>query len=212
MAEMATRRPARPLPPLLKLVVEMGPLALFFAANTRPQFFAAILPGLDASVPNAGIFIATAVFMLATLAALAVSYALTRHLPVMPLVSGIVVMVFGGLTLWLHDEVFIKMKPTIINGLFGAILLGGLAVGKPLISYVLGAVFDLTPEGWRKLTLRWGLFFVALAILNEIVWRNFSTGTWVNFKVFGTMPLTVLFAASQVPLLMRHEVKRDRNE
>jgi intracellular septation protein len=133
---------------------------------------------------------------------------LTRHLPVMPLVSGVVVLAFGGLTLWLQDETFIKMKPTIINGLFGIVLLGGLAVGRPLITYVLDAVFDLTDEGWRKLTFRWGLFFLFLAVLNEIVWRNVSTDHWVSFKVFGTMPLTFLFAAAQVPLLMRHEAKK----
>jgi intracellular septation protein len=200
--------PRKKLPPLLKLALEMGPLALFFFANARPQMFSGLLRGFDASDPRVGIFTATAVFMVATLVALSVSYALTRHLPVMPLVSGVVVLVFGGLTLWLQDEVFIKMKPTIINSLFGAILLGGLVFGKSLISYVLDAVFDLTEEGWRKLTLRWGIFFLALALLNEIVWRNFSTDFWVSFKVFGTMPLTFLFAASQVPLLMRYEAKR----
>jgi intracellular septation protein len=197
------------LPPLLRITLEMGPLALFFIANTRPQLFSGLISGFDPGDPRIGIFTATAVFMAATLVALAVSYALTRHLPVMPLVSGIVVLIFGGLTLWLKDEIFIKMKPTIINGLFGSILIGGLFFGKSLISYVLDAVFDLTDEGWRKLTLRWGLFFFALAILNEIVWRNFSTDFWVSFKVFGTMPLTFLFAASQVPLLLRYEVKRD---
>ena len=200
--------PRKKLPPLLKLALEMGPLALFFVANARPQLFSGLLRGFDASDPRVGIFTATAVFMIATLVALSVGYALTRHLPVMPLVSGVVVLVFGGLTLWLQDEIFIKMKPTIINSLFGLILLGGLVFGKSLISYVLDAVFDLTDEGWRKLTLRWGIFFLALAVLNEIVWRNFSTDFWVSFKVFGTMPLTFLFAASQVPLLMRYEAKR----
>jgi intracellular septation protein len=203
------RGPKKKLNPVLKLALEMGPLGLFFLANARPGFFAAVLPGLDAGAPNSGIFVATGVFMVATLFALALGYLLTRHLPIMPLVSGLVVLVFGGLTLWLQDEIFIKMKPTIINGLFGAVLLGGLALGKPLISYVLDAVFDLTEEGWRKLTLRWGLFFLVLAGLNEIVWRNFSTDFWVNFKVFGTMPLTFLFAASQVPLLMRYEIRKD---
>jgi|SRR4051812_18103783 intracellular septation protein len=200
--------PINKLPPALKLSLEMGPLALFFLANTRPQLFAAILPATITSHANAGIFIATAVFMVATIVALSISYVLTRHLPVMPLVSGVVVLAFGGLTLWLQDETFIKMKPTIINGLFGIVLLGGLAVGRPLITYVLDAVFDLTDEGWRKLTFRWGLFFLFLAVLNEIVWRNVSTDNWVSFKVFGTMPLTFLFAAAQVPLLMRHEAKK----
>jgi intracellular septation protein len=202
------RDPINRLPPLLKITLEMGPLALFFLANTRPQLFAPLLPGSLAQHPESGIFTATAVFMVATVAALSAGYALTRHLPIMPLVSGVVVLVFGGLTLWLQDEVFIKMKPTIINGLFGVVLLGGLAFGKPLITYVLDAVFNLTDEGWRKLTFRWGVFFLFLAVLNEIVWRNFSTDVWVAFKVFGTMPLTLLFVASQVPLLMRHEAAK----
>jgi intracellular septation protein len=202
------RDPINRLPPLLKITLEMGPLALFFLANTRPQLFAPLLPASIAQHPESGIFTATAVFMIATVAALSVGYALTRHLPIMPLVSGVVVLVFGGLTLWLQDEVFIKMKPTIINGLFGVILLGGLAFGKPLITYVLDAVFNLTDEGWRKLTFRWGLFFLFLALLNEIVWRNVSTDFWVAFKVFGTMPLTLLFVAFQVPLLMRHEAPK----
>jgi len=199
--------PINKVNPVLKLALEMGPLALFFLANARPQLFSAVAPAFAAGTPDAGIFVATVVFMIATLVALAVSYALTRHLPVMPLVSGIVVLIFGGLTLWLKDETFIKMKPTIINGLFGAVLLGGLALGRPLITYVLDAVFNLTDEGWRKLTLRWGIFFLVLALLNEIVWRNFSTDFWVSYKVFGTMPLTFLFAAAQVPLLMRYESK-----
>jgi intracellular septation protein len=124
----------------------------------------------------------------------------------MPLVSGIVVLVFGALTLYLHDEVFIKMKPTIVNTLFGVILLGGLAFGKSLLGYVFHSAFQLDAEGWRKLTLRWGLFFFFLAILNEVVWRNFSTDFWVAFKVWATMPITILFTISQMPLIMRHSL------
>jgi intracellular septation protein len=175
------------LNPVLKLALDLGPLILFFVANSR-----------------FGIFAATAVFMAAIVAALAVAYALTRHLPVMPLVTAIVVLVFGTLTLVLHDELFIKVKPTIIYVLFGGVLLGGLLFGKSLLGVVFDSVFHLTEEGWRKLTLRWALFFLALAVLNEIVWRNFSTDIWVSFKVFGVVPLTFLFAASQYPLLTRY--------
>jgi intracellular septation protein len=133
-----------------------------------------------------------------------VSYVLTRHLPVMPLVTAVVVVVFGGLTLALQNETFIKLKPTIIYVLFGAVLLGGLAFRKPLLGMVFDSVFNLTDEGWRKLTLRWALFFFALAILNEIVWRTQPTDVWVSFKVFGVLPLTFVFGALQYPLLQKY--------
>jgi intracellular septation protein len=197
-----------PLNPVLKLLLDLGPLVLFFLANSHPALFQAlvspILPADILSEHRAGIFTATAVFMVATLAALAISYALTRHLPPVPLVTAAVVLVFGSLTLVLHDELFIKLKPTIIYVLFGGVLLGGLAFGKPLLGMVLDSVFHLTEEGWRKLTLRWALFFFALAILNEIVWRTQSTDVWVTFKVFGVLPLTFVFGALQYPLLMRY--------
>src|SRR6266849_1175959 len=147
-----------PLHPALKLALELGPLVLFFVGNARW-----------------GIFTATAVFMVAILIALAASYALTRRLPIMALVSGVIVTVFGGLTLVLHDETFIKIKPTIIYALFGATLMFGLLFRKPVLEIVFDSVFNLTPEGWRKLTLRWCIFFLAMAVLNEIVWRSVST-------------------------------------
>jgi intracellular septation protein len=173
--------------PGLKLALDLGPLVLFFAANAR-----------------FGIFVATAAFMVAVVIALAVGYALTRHIPVMPLVTAVIVLVFGGLTLALQDELFIKLKPTMIYALFAAVLFGGLAFGKLLLGMVFDSVFDLTDEGWRKLTWRWALFFVAMAVVNEIVWRNFSTDVWVSFKLFGFVPLTFLFAAAQYPLLQRY--------
>jgi intracellular septation protein len=183
--------PERPqLNPLLKLTLDLGPLVLFFIANGRY-----------------GIFTATAAFMVAVLAALAVSYAMTRRLPIMPVVTAIVVVVFGGLTLILHDATFIKVKPTIIYGLFGAILIGGLVFNKHLLGIVFDSLFHLSDQGWRKLTLRWATFFFLLAVLNEIVWRNVSTDTWVTFKVFGVLPLTLLFGALQVPLLKRYAVE-----
>ena len=175
------------LNPGLKLALDVGPLILFFIANQR-----------------FGIFAATGVFMATVLAAIAVSYALTRHIAIMPIVTAAVVLVFGGLTLILHDELFIKLKPTIIYLLFGGVLLGGLAFGKPLLSMVFDSVFHLTEEGWRKLTVRWALFFFALAILNEIVWRTQTTDVWVSFKVFGVVPLTFLFGALQYPLLTKY--------
>ena len=198
------------LHPLLKFVLDIGPLILFFFANARPALFLPVVgPLLPAAVSGekAGIFVATAVFMVAILVALAVSYALTRHLPVMAMVTAVIVVVFGGLTLVLHDETFIKMKPTIIYTMFAVLLLGGLWFNKPLLAIVFDSVFDLTPEGWRKLTLRWAVFFIVLAVLNEIVWRTQTTDFWVSFKVLGIMPLTIVFALAQVPLIMKYELK-----
>lgn len=191
--------PRRHLPPLLKLALEMGPLVVFFLGNAYAERF-----GVH---PESKLFVATGVFIAATAISLGVHFALLRRLPIMPLVSGVVVLVFGGLTLALQDKTFIMMKPTIVNTLFGLVLLGGLAFGKPLLSVVLDSMFALSDEGWRKLTFRWGLFFLALAALNEIVWRTQTEDFWVNFKVFGIMPLTVAFALAQTPLLLKHEKK-----
>jgi len=200
------------LNPFLKLALEMGPLLLFFFANARPALF---MPFVGPLLPQAasgekiGIFVATAVFMVAILISLTVSYALTRHLPVMAMVTAVVVVVFGGLTLVLQDDTFIKMKPTIIYLLFAGVLLGGLAFNRPLLAIVFDSVFDLTEEGWRKLTLRWAIFFLALAALNEIVWRTQTTDFWVSFKVFGVLPLTFIFAGLQYPLLQKYAAKEE---
>jgi len=201
--------PKPQLNPTIKLALDIGPLLLFFLANARPGLFEPwlrpIIPAAVATGERAGIFVATAVFMVAILAALAISYALTRRLPVMALVSAVVVLVFGGLTLMLQDELFIKLKPTIIYLLFAGVLAAGLLFNKPLLAMVFDQMFHLTEEGWRKLTVRWTLFFVALAVLNEIVWRTQSTDTWVTFKVFGVLPLTFVFAALQYPLLVKYD-------
>jgi intracellular septation protein len=197
----------RKLNPWLKLSLEMGPLALFFLANFYGERVAALFPALNSL--GGPIFIATATFIAATLLALAISFALTRRLPLMPFVTAIVVVVFGGMTLYLQDATFIKIKPTIIYVLFGSVLLGGLLFGKAFIGYVFDAVFHLTDEGWRKLTLRWGLFFFALAVVNEILWRAVSTDVWVAFKAFGFLPLTFLFALSQVPLINRYTLAEE---
>src|SRR5215813_8490626 len=161
------------LNPLLKLVLDLGPLLLFFLANSRPALFLPL---------------------------------------VSPMLPADIVLVFGTLTLLLHNEHFIKLKPTIIYLLFGAVLLGGLAAGKPLLGMVFDSVFHLTEEGWHKLTLRWAVFFFALAILNEIVWRSQSTDVWVSFKVFGVVPLTFVFAAFQYPLLTRYAAPENAKE
>jgi intracellular septation protein len=174
---------------LLKLLVEVGPLVVFFVTNAR-----------------AGIYWGTGTFMAATFVSLAASRFLFGRIPVMPLVSGVCVLVFGGLTLWLQDEHFIKIKPTIVNGLFAVALFGGLLAGHSLLRVVFGEVFRLTEDGWRKLTLRWACFFVLLAVLNEIVWRSFSTDVWVSFKLFAIMPLTMVFAIAQIGLLRAYEI------
>lgn len=180
---------------LLKFVVELGPLVVFFLMNSR-----------------AGIFWGTGCFIVATLISLVASRILFGRIPVMPLVSAVVVVVFGGLTLWLQDELFIKLKPTIVNSIFASVLFGGLLFGKSLLSYLFGDVFSLTEEGWRKLTFRWACFFVFLAVLNEFAWRLLTTDQWVSFKVFAIMPITMVFAISQVGLLQRHALEKPSNE
>lgn len=170
-----------------KLAIELGPLLVFFAVNAA-----------------AGIYAATAVFMAATLVALGVAWWRYHKIPIMPLVSGAVVLVFGTLTLYLRDDTFIKLKPTIVYLTFAAFLGAGLMLKKPVLELLLGSVFNLTEPGWRKLTLRWVVFFIAMAVVNEFVWRNVSTDVWVSFKAFGFLPLTFLFALAQVPLMQRH--------
>ena len=176
------------LNPLLRLALDVGPLVLFFVANSR-----------------FGIYAATGAFMVAIVIALAVSYVLTRHIAIMPLISAGIVLVFGGLTLFLQDDTFIKVKPTIIYLLFGIVLLGGYLTRKPLLAMVFDQMFNLTEEGWHKLTLRWMLFFFASAALNEIVRRTQTTDTWVSFKLFGMVPLTLIFAALQYKILTQYE-------
>ncbi len=177
---------------LLKLLVEVGPLVVFFVMNAR-----------------AGIFWGTGAFMVAIVISLIASRILFGRVPVMPLVTGVFVLVFGGLTLWLQDEQFIKIKPTLVNALFAGALFTGLLAGRSLLKIVFGEVFRLTDEGWRKLTFRWACFFTFLAVLNEVVWRSFSTDVWVSFKVFGIMPLTMIFAIAQMGLLKQHEPRSD---
>jgi intracellular septation protein len=197
------------LNPFLKLALDIGPLLLFFVANAKPALFepwlAPLIPEAVQTGARSGIFVATAVFMVAIVAALVISYVLTRHLPMMAMVSAVIVLVFGGATLILQNDTFIKIKPTIIYLLFAGTLFGGMVLRKPLLATVFDQVFHLTEEGWRKLTIRWALFFLALAVLNEIVWRTQTTDTWVTFKVFGVTPLTFIFAALQYPLLMKHD-------
>ncbi len=173
---------------LLKMLLEIGPIGVFFLVNS-----------------SRGIFWGTGSFMIATLVALIASQRLLGRIPVMPLVSGAFVLVFGGLTLLLQDELFIKMKPTIVNSMFAVLLLGGLFWGQSFLKIVFGEVFNLTEAGWRKLTLRWSFFFVFLAVLNEVVWRSFSTDFWIGFKVWGVMPLTMIFAVAQIGLIKRYD-------
>ena len=189
-AARAAKPAGRAVDPALKLVLELGPLACFFVASYRY-----------------GLHVATGVLMVGVVVTLAASYALTRRLPVMPVVTAIAVLFFGALTFYFDNPVFIKIKPTVINCIFGAALLGGLAFNKPLLPVVLDSALHLDEAGWRKLTFRWGLFFFVLAALNEAVWRTQSDVFWTGFKVFGTMPLTIVFALTQVPLIMRHELK-----
>lgn len=190
-------------PQAIKLSLELGPLVLFFLANARGAQILDTFPAAKSIFPEP-IFLATGLFMVAMVISLILSRMIMKKIAIMPLVTGAVVLVFGGLTLWLQDDTFIKMKPTIVNVLFGAVLLGGMAFRLSLLKYVFGEVYRLKPEGWSKLTWRWGWFFLALAVLNEVIWRNFSTDFWVTFKVWGIMPLTIVFSMLQVPVLTRY--------
>lgn len=175
--------------PLVKLALDLGPLIVFFV-----------------SFRYVGIFGATAAFMVAVLVALAIGYVRERKLSPMPLFTAVLVVVFGGLTLYLKNDTFIKMKPTVLYAFAGALLLGGLAFNRLFIKYVFAQAFELREEGWRKLTWRWGFFCLALALLNEAIWRNFATAIWVDFKVWAIMPLIFLFALAQTPLVLKHDI------
>ena len=176
--------------PLFKFATEVGPLVVFFAVNAKFH-----------------LFVATGAFMVAIVVAMIASYVVTRHVPLMSLVTGIVVLIFGTLTLVLHDETFIKVKPTIIYSLFALVLGGGLLFGRSFLAVAFDQMFNLTPQGWRILTWRWALFFAAMAILNEVIWRTQSTDFWVNFKLFGVTPLSMAFAVSQMSLIKRHHLE-----
>ena len=185
--------PDRPAPKWLKPAVEYGPLAAFFVAYV-----------------GYGLMPATGVLLVTTAVALVLSLAFERRLPWMPLITAVLVGIFGGLTLWFEDETFIKMKPTVVQAMFSAVLLGGLAFGRPLLKFLLGAAWPMDDTGWRRLTFRYGVFFAAMAVLNEVVWRTQSTDVWVTFKVFGLLGLTLVFALSQAPLMARHHLAEDR--
>lgn len=175
--------------PLTRLLVEAGPLAAFFFANAR-----------------FGIMTGTAVFMVATTIALAISWHFERKVPVMPVVGCAFVLLFGGLTLWMNDDLFIKLKPTLVNLLFATVLFTAHVLRRNVLKHLLGTVMSLRDEGWRVLGFRWACFFLLLAVINEVVWRTLSTDDWVNFKVFGILPLTLLFSALQMPVILRYQI------
>ena len=177
-------------PAWLRPLVDFGPLAVFFVG----YFLWDLLT-------------ATAALICATLVVLAIGFLVERRIAVMPLVTAVIVVVFGGLTLWLEDETFIKMKPTIVQFLFATLLLGGMAFGKSLLKLVLQQALSLDEAGWRILTLRWAIFFIASGLLNEAVWRTQSTDFWVTFKVFGLLAITLVFALLQTPLILRHRIE-----
>lgn len=181
--------------PLLKLALDLGPLAVFFIGNA---YF--------------GIMAATGMFMVATIVSLTISYSIEKKLSLMPIVTGVVVLVFGGLTIWLNDELFIKLKPTIVNSIFASLLIAGLLSGRLFLKFLLDSAFQMPDDAWRKFTYRWIGFFIFLALLNEFIWRNYSTDFWVGFKLWGVFPISLLFALAQTPFLMKHQIKSPDEE
>jgi intracellular septation protein len=181
--------------PFLKLALDLGPLLVFFIGNS--QF---------------GIFPATGMFMVAVVVSLALSYAIARRISPMPIVTGVVVLVFGGLTLLLNDELFIKLKPTIVNSIFASVLLASVLTNRLYIKILFDNAFHLPDDAWKVLTYRWIGFFVFLAILNEVTWRNFSTDFWVGFKLWGVVPISMLFGLAQMPFILKHQIKEPEPE
>ncbi len=179
----------------LKMLTEAGPLLLFFLVNAKW-----------------GIFAATAAYMVSAALAMGYTWWKIRRLPLMPIIALVFVLAFGGLTIWLQDDVFIKLKVTLVNVLFAAILLGGLMFNRLFLKMLMGEAFRMSDAGWRKLTWAWALFFLFVAGLNEVVWRNVSTDAWVNFKVFGLLPLTFVFAIATAPLMMKHQLPEEGGE
>ncbi len=175
---------------IFKLLIDIGPLAVFFIFYTRSDLKTAILP-----------------FIIATTIAVLFSYIIEKKIPIMPTVGAVIILIFGGLTIYFDNETFFKMKPTIINLLFAGILYGGIILNKSLLRYLLGAALKLQDEGWDILTKRWIGFFIALAILNEIIWRTQTTDIWVNFKVFGILPITFIFTLTQFSTIKKYQVE-----
>ncbi|MBX3595415.1 septation protein A [Sphingomonas sp.] len=197
MTDAASTKPAPS--PGLRMLIDFGPLAIFFLVNT-------FAPGPQL----ARVLIATAAFMVAIFLAMGLSLWKTRHISPMLWISGVLVLVFGGLTLWFHDETFIKVKPTIVYAMFAIVLAYGLIARKPLLQMLLESAYPgLTAKGWRLLTINWAVFFAVMAVLNEIVWRTQSWDFWVGFKLWGVVPLTLLFAAGNIPMLLRHGLTTD---
>jgi len=189
--------PDQPKPPTwVKPAADFGPLVVFFGA-----FYGS---GKD-------LMVATGALMAATIVSVTLTYSFERKLAWVPIITALIVMFFGGLTLWLQDDRFIKMKPTIVQAMFCVVLLGGLVVRKPLLRYVLGHVMPMTEVGWRKLTVRYSGFFAAMAALNEVVWRTQSDDVWVNFKIFGLLGLTMVFSLTQIPMMNRYRLDQDED-
>lgn len=196
----------RTLPPLLKLALEVGPIAVFFLAYR----WAPVPEGLSVTERQLQqVIFSTQVFIPTILAALGISWLLTRHLPRMAVITAIVVVVFGGLTLILRDDTFVKMKPTILYGIFAAILGFGLLRGQSYLRYLMDEMLPMAQEGWMTLTRRFVVFYLCLAVLNEIVWRGWGTDAWVNFRTFVLPLANIAFIIAQIPLFQRHAITRE---
>ncbi len=194
--------------PLFRLALDYGPLGVFFVAN----LLAGQLPLPEIVDSMARVLIATAAFMVASLVSIIVSKWKTGHISPMLLLSAGLVIVFGALTLYFRDDTFLKMKPTIVYAMFGSILAFGLATGRPLLQQMLETTYPgLNAEGWRKLTINWALFFAVMAVLNEVVWRHSTWDFWVGFKLWGVVPMTLLFAVGNIPMLLRHGLQMEKD-